>query len=100
MVQDCASGDAYGNGRRVVSGETEVISGMVHAPRFPFHDSIPYVVQRLSQLVPSAVDVRLYGAEWKIEKGGDLFIRSTLNVPEHDTVSIFGAQLRDGPFNG
>ena len=61
---------------------------------------IAQMVQLFTQLVPGAVDVRLYGSKRQVEGGGDLLVRSPLDVPQHNAGSVLGPEARDGPLDG
>jgi hypothetical protein len=61
---------------------------------------VSHVLQRGPQLMPGAMDVRLYGSKREIQGRGNLLVRTSLDVPEHDARSILGAKAADRPFDG
>src|SRR4051812_4900602 len=56
--------------------------------------------ERLSQLVPGAVDVGLHGPQGQIERRGNFFVRSAFDVTKHDAGSILGSKAGDRSLDG
>src|SRR5690242_18867702 len=53
---------------------------------------LPQALESFPELVARPVDVGLYGSQRQVEGGGDLLVRSPLNVPQHDAGSILGPE--------
>src|SRR5512142_979555 len=65
-----------------------MVSGASLAP-------LSHMFQRPAELVPSAVDVGLYGSQREVERRRDLLIGSALDVPQHDARSVLGPKTAD-----
>src|SRR5215213_8928136 len=59
-----------------------------------------HMLERLTQLVPRAVDVGLHGAKWQVQRCRDLLVRTPFDVTQHDAGSILGAEPCDRPLDG
>ena len=57
------------------------------------------MLQRLTELVPGAMDVGLHGSEGQVEGGGDFLVRAALDMAQQNAGAILRAQASDGPFD-
>src|SRR5687767_566345 len=60
----------------------------------------PKMLQSVPELLPCPVDVGLHRAQGQVQHGRDLLVRPTLDVTEHDTGSVLGAESRNRTLNG
>ena len=60
----------------------------------------PEMLQRLTQLVPRPVDVRLYRPERQVEGRCDFLVLAPFDVPEHDAGAVLGAERCDRLLDG
>src|SRR6266481_6262165 len=62
--------------------------------------SLPGMLEIAPQLITSAVDIGLYGAERQVEHLRDFLVAMTLDVAQQDTGAVFGTQPGDRQLDG
>src|SRR5712692_1573093 len=80
---------------------TEMLRGRITGHRGPLYDgdsgkvSLAQVRERLPQLIPRSMDVRLHRAQRKVQNFGDFLVCPALHVAEQNARAVLGPEPRD-----